>query len=296
MYNFFEDSLATATDWRALLHSQQDGKPFDERRHSILQMELKSLYVGLTRAKERVWIWNRSEKGREMQARKQAFVSFLSSLTLSYRHYWSIHSVRAPMKSISLFRVLQVCRNETAATKSITRSSDNDTVPSPPAEWLERARHFFLERMFSEASFCFRKAGMGWWAAVASAFEVHRVAFQSLEADPDPQRHFTLNNVAQEFYELAVSAENRGEVRNSRPLFLKAAECSAVTTNHGVAAKAFFKLEEYTKSAYHYRMAGMFDDAVQIVNAHAVEPAVAESITYAAKIVYAKMNDIPSLQ
>ncbi|KAG8942983.1 hypothetical protein FRC04_003269 [Tulasnella sp. 424] len=55
LYNFFSDSPATATDWRGLLRAQQENKTFDERRHSILQSELKSLYVGLTRARERVW-------------------------------------------------------------------------------------------------------------------------------------------------------------------------------------------------------------------------------------------------
>lgn len=47
--------------------AQSEGRMFDDRRHSILQSELKKLYVGLTRARERVWIWEESSNGRIME-------------------------------------------------------------------------------------------------------------------------------------------------------------------------------------------------------------------------------------
>ncbi|KAG8902421.1 hypothetical protein FRC00_008572 [Tulasnella sp. 408] len=68
LYDFFADSPATSTDWRAILHSQRSGKWLDEQKHSILRRELKSLYVGLTRARMRVWIWDRSTNGADFQA------------------------------------------------------------------------------------------------------------------------------------------------------------------------------------------------------------------------------------
>lgn len=46
-----------------MLLAQKEGRQFDHRRHSILQSELKSLYVGLTRARERVWVWEESGNG-----------------------------------------------------------------------------------------------------------------------------------------------------------------------------------------------------------------------------------------
>lgn len=45
----------------------KEGRTFDARRHSILQSELKCLYVGLTRARERVWIWEESSEGHVME-------------------------------------------------------------------------------------------------------------------------------------------------------------------------------------------------------------------------------------
>lgn len=47
--------------------ARSEGRVFDDRRHSILQSELKSLYVGLTRARERVWIWEESSNGCIME-------------------------------------------------------------------------------------------------------------------------------------------------------------------------------------------------------------------------------------
>lgn len=81
MYNFFSDSPAAATDWRGLLRAQQEGKTLDKRRHSILQTELKSLYVGLTRARKRVWMWDCSENGRDMEACKRTHTGVYISLT-----------------------------------------------------------------------------------------------------------------------------------------------------------------------------------------------------------------------
>ncbi|KAG8938168.1 hypothetical protein FRC03_007557 [Tulasnella sp. 419] len=66
LYDFFEDSPATAADWRVVLNCLNEDNVlaprFDEIRHAVLQTELKFLYVGLTRAQNRVWIWDTSEK------------------------------------------------------------------------------------------------------------------------------------------------------------------------------------------------------------------------------------------
>jgi ATP-dependent exoDNAse (exonuclease V) beta subunit len=67
LYDFFAESDATETDWEAC--TTADAEDFDDRSHAILQIELKSLYVGVTRAKERVYIWDRSDSGLTMEVR-----------------------------------------------------------------------------------------------------------------------------------------------------------------------------------------------------------------------------------
>lgn len=38
--------------------------------HSVLRTELKCLYVGLTRARMQVWIWDTSDKGDAFKVRR----------------------------------------------------------------------------------------------------------------------------------------------------------------------------------------------------------------------------------
>ncbi|KAG8897189.1 hypothetical protein FRB99_008378 [Tulasnella sp. 403] len=67
LYDFFADSPASPRSWRALCQAAFDGN-FDEKRHAVLQSELKCLYVGLTRARYRVWLWDRTDVGIDMEA------------------------------------------------------------------------------------------------------------------------------------------------------------------------------------------------------------------------------------
>ncbi|KAG8926505.1 hypothetical protein FRC01_008766 [Tulasnella sp. 417] len=216
LYDFFTDSTATATDWRAVLLSQQDGRIFDERKHSILQSELKSFYVGLTRAPS-----------------------------------------------------------------------------SSPEEWAKQAQQYFSKRLFGEASFCFQKAGMDWWARVAQAYGDRQVA--SRLPEKHPRRLAALAEVARTFDRLGSQAGESDDPKNAQLLFINAAECFVAIPNHSAAAPAFFKAQKYTEAAYHYRMAGMFDEAVDVIRTQAVDPGVAASIEYAAKFEYSRKRDVRSL-
>ena len=71
LYNFFEDSSASAADWRVILNALDQPPPgvplFDWLRHASICSELKSLYVGVTRARNNCWIWDVSNKGDSMK-------------------------------------------------------------------------------------------------------------------------------------------------------------------------------------------------------------------------------------
>ena len=72
LYNFFEDSVPTASTWRVILHGLSGANlgpvpRFDEIRHAGICTELKNLYVGLTRARNHCWIWDGSDKGEPMK-------------------------------------------------------------------------------------------------------------------------------------------------------------------------------------------------------------------------------------
>ncbi|KAG8900068.1 hypothetical protein FRC00_014670 [Tulasnella sp. 408] len=254
LFNFFTDSPATTTDWRAMYLAQNEGRIFNARRHSILQSELKSLYVGLTRARERVWIWEGSSDGYVMESLLEA-----SGLATSHR------GGQVPQLAVSNLE----------------------------EEWAEQAQQYFSKSLFSEAELCFERAGMVWWVKVAQAYRARQDAMR--EAERDTSQLSTFLKVAQEFEHLAQEGQSKEDPESLRLLFANAGECYAVLPDHVSAATAFFKAKKFTAAAYHYRMAGCFDEAIEVVRLHLVDPDVAESIKYTAKFVYTTRADIPSL-
>ncbi|KIO30545.1 hypothetical protein M407DRAFT_20433 [Tulasnella calospora MUT 4182] len=255
LYDFFTDSTATATDWRAILLSQHEGRIFDERRHSILQSELKSFYVGLTRARERVWIWDSSRKGQDMES----------------------------------LLVTSLLANAYDADQTVPQLGASST----PEEWAKQAQQYFSKRLFGEANFCFKKAGMDWWASVALAYADRQVA--SRLSEKHPRRRPAFLEVARNFDRLAQQAGSFDDANNAQLLFINAAECFIAIPDHASAAHSFFKGSKFTQAAYHYRMAGKFDEAIDVIKAHSVDAEIATSIEYAAKFIYTRKRDVPSL-
>lgn len=77
LYDFFADSAASASDWKALSKIYRLDRPGAlnindlNGRHGILQAEIKCLYVGLTRAREHVWLWDSSTKGAAFEVGRE---------------------------------------------------------------------------------------------------------------------------------------------------------------------------------------------------------------------------------
>lgn len=74
LYDFFKDSPTSTADWRVILNRVEPmdrsgiaAPRFDELRHTSVCSELKFLYVGLTRARNQLWIWDSSERGEPMR-------------------------------------------------------------------------------------------------------------------------------------------------------------------------------------------------------------------------------------
>lgn len=63
LYRFFDKSPAEARHWRvllSLLDGQEAATVFSETKHSVLLPELRQLYVAVTRARNRIWIFDTS--------------------------------------------------------------------------------------------------------------------------------------------------------------------------------------------------------------------------------------------
>ncbi|KAG8917721.1 hypothetical protein FRC02_002906 [Tulasnella sp. 418] len=134
------DSTASANDWRVVLNalsqSERAGMSvprFEELRHAAIQTELKFLYVGLTRARKHIWIWDSSEKAHAMQT----FWLRRSLITLC--------GPNDPIPQIA--------------------------VESTAADWAKSGRLLFQKRLYIQSAFCFEKAGMDVETAIALAYQ-----------------------------------------------------------------------------------------------------------------------------
>ncbi|KAJ7222624.1 hypothetical protein GGX14DRAFT_558715 [Mycena pura] len=73
LYNFFEDSTVSEAQWRVVLNAVDTGRRkasapvFDKVRHAGVCVDLKFLYVAITRARNNVWIADTSSKGEPMR-------------------------------------------------------------------------------------------------------------------------------------------------------------------------------------------------------------------------------------
>ncbi|KAJ3410070.1 hypothetical protein HDV05_004115 [Chytridiales sp. JEL 0842] len=65
LYNLFSDSPANSQKWRIFLANVPDNTEkypeFDTQKHNILATELKILYTAITRARARLWIWEKNQ-------------------------------------------------------------------------------------------------------------------------------------------------------------------------------------------------------------------------------------------
>ncbi|KAG8963306.1 hypothetical protein FRC00_006949 [Tulasnella sp. 408] len=127
--------------------------------HAILQTELKCLYVGMTRARERVWFWDSGSKG-------DAFQSIM---------------VENNLARAASTREAPLCMGRAQSSRR---------------EWALRGKECFRREDYFNASLAFERAGLAWWKSVADAFERKRVA-EMLPAR-DPSRGRSLKQSAEE--------------------------------------------------------------------------------------------------
>ncbi|KAG1828748.1 hypothetical protein DFJ58DRAFT_737662 [Suillus subalutaceus] len=138
LYNFFGDSAVDASRWRIVLNGVQ-GQGYapdfyrDETRYAAICSELKHLYVGITRARKNIWIFDTSNKSDAM------------------RIFW---------KSQDL-----IC--------TCARGIDVSplAVSSTLEEWASSGRSLFLHKHYSQAIHCFKRANLHLaFTAAAEAF------------------------------------------------------------------------------------------------------------------------------
>ncbi|KAG8875202.1 hypothetical protein FRB97_005339 [Tulasnella sp. 331] len=258
LYNFFADSMASPSNWRALSSVTRDASTsssssagrFQEHQHRILQSELKSLYVAVTRAREHVWVWDESEKGED-------FVTFLLQ-----RNYIELHERYATVPRI--------------AVKTSTR------------EWGMQGRELFRKRLYTEASTSFRKAQLPWLQQVSEVY-ADRETVRKLPSVTVGRRS-RFQQLGDRFGNLAATARN---LNDAQDIYTQAARCYVDAAEDARAAEMFLLAAKYTDATWHYRLAGRLDDAIHVVLEYGehVCQEVKETVTYLAKVAYTKQSE-----
>ncbi|KAG8732510.1 hypothetical protein FRC10_000885 [Ceratobasidium sp. 414] len=153
IYNFFSQSPAPFEDWQFVT-----GLPEHKRRRErelvvplVLCLELKLLYVAMTRARKRCWIWDSGEIYDAMKA----------------------HLLDRGLISITL------------AAPMIGRIG----VSSTAAQWTEKGREYFSHGLYKYASACFNHANRDKDADVAAAYnQMSRAKLDLLRRDNNASR------------------------------------------------------------------------------------------------------------
>ncbi|KAG8982213.1 hypothetical protein FRB93_008309 [Tulasnella sp. JGI-2019a] len=192
LYNFFADSPCSAADWRVVLNCLTDqvdiaAPEFDDARHAGIQSELKFLYVGLTRARKHIWIWDSSSIGDALKT------------------FWTSKDL------------IDVCgRNDPMPQLAVASSSE---------DWAERGRHLFAHKRYPQSLFCFERAGMPLETAIVKAYN-NRQNAQRLSAR-DAERSSTMVAAAVAFESAAslsakMPSQKRKLLRAAAECFLEA--------------------------------------------------------------------------
>ncbi|KAG8730900.1 hypothetical protein FRC11_005553, partial [Ceratobasidium sp. 423] len=142
LYNFFAESEASTSNWRVILslatHSENGRVQYEKPEAHItvspvLCYELKQLYVAITRARHRCWLW---DSGTTIDAMK-VFWEGLKLITIS-----------TSLSSLGKF----------AASSEDLR------------EWAQRGQEFFSTGLYALAQSCFECAGQDKEATIAGAY------------------------------------------------------------------------------------------------------------------------------
>lgn len=165
-------------------------------------------------------------------------------------------------------------------------------VSSGKEEWAKAARNLFRKRQYSEAMHGFERAGLHHERQVSLAYLLRDQA-RATPANPRVgiSQAVAFSEAAKAFIEAAAEAEDGSE---QRTYYRIAGECYTRTGDDRKAGCAFRSAQEYALAAQHFRRAGSFDEAVQVVKEHEddIPAEISQRIIEVSKLQYIRENKI----
>ena len=181
--------------------------------------------------------------------------------------------------------------NECNSIEDIPRLATTSTAE----EWAETARTLFDRQRYAQAMRCYDRAVMPRERDVARAYHLREQADAVSPADTRARTAaFTL--AAEGFADSAQRSTNAEEIT---AYYRIAAECHVAIADHETAARYYLLAKEFTDSAVCYRKAGLFDNAVGVIQDNrgevykkAANAEIADGIIKVAKLHYLKKHQL----
>ncbi|RHZ77053.1 hypothetical protein Glove_186g78 [Diversispora epigaea] len=252
LYNFFKPA---GLMWRVIL-STLDGyskgiRSFDHHHHQhfILLYELKNLYVAVTRARKRLWIYDEN-------------LEFSEPIQM----YW---------ENKNLVKVVWN-ENEIPSLSNTTKS----TKSSSPQEWDQKGKDFLERQQYDQAIVCFEKSKNENMRKVAEAYSLEQDARASIYDTDENKVRDKFKCAARAFetcfrYHQAVSCyqdvglhNEASKVYTSRGMFEFAARYFKTNNMYDEAGKNFEKAKKYIDAIVAYKEGGSYEMAISLVKRH----------------------------
>lgn len=163
-------------------------------------------------------------------------------------------------------------------------------MSSTAEDWAKTALSLFNNRRYMQAMHCYERAGLAREKAVAYAYYLREVARSTSVTRGDTTAQAVAFIAAAE----AFIASAKDAVMETKAYYRIAAECYVHAGDDHKAARAYVAATEYTLAAQHYRKAGMFEDAVNVVRSHKdkVVSTVASSIVDVSRLFFLRERQI----
>jgi len=218
LYNFFGDSAIDESRWRVVLNGVQ-GQGYvpdfyrDEIRYAAICNELKLLYVGITRARKNIWIFDTSAKSDAI------------------RTFW---------KSRNL---ISTCARDTDVSPL--------AVSSAPEEWASSGRSLFLHKRYPQAIHCFKRANLHREVKVCEAYLLREAARSNVGVALLNVQQGAFTAAAEAFADCGAAAtgnERREYYRISADCYARRQALKAPDTHLKEAAESDLTAKKYHKA------------------------------------------------
>ena len=197
------------------------------------------LYVGITRAKNKLWIVDKSDKSEPMRVEQIITLIVLSPLTMLQMIWTSRNQIQ----------------NHTPGTNVPVLA-----VSSTPAEWESAGNDLFQDKKYSHAMYCFTRASQPRFVAICKAFHLRDVARAKVGATAQEKAFLAAADA------FMCSGDDAPAGKHKFQYYHNAAKCYVRANDDRKAALGYLSAEEYDLAARRFRKAGLFDKTLQVLH------------------------------